>query len=197
VQAQGVTVQKKSTAILQIVTLFSPGGKYDSLYLSNYATISLVNELARIPGVGNVNVFGVGQYSMRIWMDPNQLQARGLVPEDVIRAIKQQSQQVTAGQVGMPPAGEGQNFQYTIDIAGRLSDPEQFGNISVKTDAGGRITRVRDVARVELGAQTYSQTLKLNGQQAAGIAIYQTPEANALAVAAAVRAKMEELSKRF
>src|SRR6478735_4264657 len=115
VQLQGVNVQQKSTSILQIVTLTSPDGRYDSLFLSNYATISLVPELSRVPGVGNVGVFGVGQYSMRIWLDPETLKARGLGPTDVIQAIQQQSQQVTSGQVGAPPAPAGQNFQYTVN----------------------------------------------------------------------------------
>ncbi|MBV9655420.1 MAG: efflux RND transporter permease subunit, partial [Acetobacteraceae bacterium] len=196
VQAQGVTVQQKSTAILQIVTLTSPTGQYDSLYLSNYATINLINELSRLPGVGNVNVFGVGQYAMRIWMDPNQLQARGLMPKDVIQVVQGQSQQVTAGQVGMPPASEGQSFQYTVNLAGRLQTPEEFAAIIVKTE-NGRITRLRDVARVELGAQTYSQAFTLDGKPAGGIAIYQSPDANALAVAESVRAKMEALKAGF
>ena len=199
VQVQGVTVQQKSTSILQIVTLTSPDGRYDSLFLSNYATISLVPELSRIPGVGNVGVFGVGQYSMRIWLDPQTLQARGLAPEDVIKAIQQQSQQVTAGQVGAPPAPPGQAFQYTVNIEGRLADPAEFGNIIVKVDSanGGQITRVKDVGRVELGAQTYSQSSRLNGKPSAGIAIYQLPTANALNVASLVNAKMAELSKSF
>ena len=199
VQVQGVTVQQKSTSILQIVTLTSTDGRYDSLFLSNYATISLVPELARIPGVGNVGVFGVGQYSMRIWLDPQTLQARGLAPQDVIQAIQQQSQQVTAGQVGAPPAPAGQDFQYTINVEGRLADPAQFGNIIVKVDPanGGQITRVRDVARVELGAQTYSVASMLNGKPSAGIAIYQLPTANALNVAKLVDAKMTELAKAF
>jgi HAE1 family hydrophobic/amphiphilic exporter-1 len=150
VQAQGVTVQKKSTAILQIVALGSPSDRYDSLFMSNYATINLVNELERVPGVGNVNVFGVGQYAMRVWMDPQKLYARGLVPKDVIEVVKQQSQQVAAGQVGAPPAPKSQDFQYTIDIQGRLDAPEQFANIIVKTEPGqgGRITRLKDVGRV-------------------------------------------------
>jgi HAE1 family hydrophobic/amphiphilic exporter-1 len=197
VQAQGVVVQQKSTAILQIVTLTSPDKRYDSLYLSNYATINLLDELSRIPGVGNVTPFGVGQYSMRVWLDPQKLYARGLEPKDVIDVIKQQSQQVAAGQIGTPPAPEGQNFQYTINVEGRLSDPAEFGAIIVKTDSNGRITRVRDVARVELGAQTYSQVFKLNGQPAAGLAIFQSPDANALDVANRVRAKMTELAESF
>src|SRR5205085_10272392 len=155
------TVQRKSTSILQIVTLTSTDGRYDSLFLSNYATISLVPELSRVPGVGNVGVFGVGQYSMRIWLDPQTLQARGLAPQDVIQAIQQQSQQVTAGQVGAPPAQQGQAFQYTLNIAGRLDDKTQFEDIIVKTGTSGDVTRVRDVGWVELGAQTYSQTFSL------------------------------------
>ena len=199
VQVQGVTVQQKSTSILQIVTLTSPGGRYDSLFLSNYATISLVPELSRVPGVGNVGVFGVGQYSMRIWLDPQTLQARGLAPQDVIKAIQQQSQQVTSGQVGAPPAPVGQNFQYTVNVEGRLIDPAEFANIIVKIDSanGGQITRVKDVGRVELGAQTYSQSSRLNGKPAAGIAIYQLPTANALNVATLVNARMAELAKSF
>ncbi|HLB98112.1 MAG TPA: efflux RND transporter permease subunit, partial [Acetobacteraceae bacterium] len=162
VQAQGVVVQQKSTAILQIVTLTASDGKYDSLYLSNYATISLVNELARLPGVGNVNVFGVGQYAMRIWLDPQKLYALGLTPSNVIQAIQQQNQQVTGGQIGTPPAPATQDFQYTVNVEGRLSDPAQFGNIIVKaaTSNGGQIIRVKDIARVELGAQTYSQVFQ-------------------------------------
>jgi hydrophobic/amphiphilic exporter-1 (mainly G- bacteria), HAE1 family len=199
VQAQGVTVQKKSTAILQIVTLDSPGGTYDSLFLSNYATINLVNELARLPGVGNVNVFGAAQYAMRIWMDPQKLYSFGLVPEDVIKAVKQQSQVVAAGQTGMPPAPANQDFQYTIDIQSRLDDPGQFADIVVKgqTAQGGRLVRVKDVGRIELGSQTYSQQCYLNGKPAAGIAIYQTPDANSLQVGKEVGAKMEQLSRRF
>src|SRR6266498_4410443 len=133
VQAQGVTVQKRSTAILQIVTLTSPDSRYDSLYLSNYATIRLKDEIARLPGVGNVVVFGAGQYSMRIWLDPDKMQARGLVPQDVIQALQQQSTRVTAGQIGAPPAPRGQSFQYTLNVFGRLSDPAEFAQVIVKT----------------------------------------------------------------
>ena len=119
-----MVVQQKSTSILQIITLTSPDNRYDSLFLSNYATINLVNELSRIPGVGNVNVFGVGQYSMRIWLDPDKLKARGLVASDVIQAIQQQSQQVTAGQIGTPPAPSGQAFQYTVNVRRPPGRPE-------------------------------------------------------------------------
>jgi HAE1 family hydrophobic/amphiphilic exporter-1 len=199
VQAQGVTVQKKSTAILQIISLTSPNAKFDSLYLSNYATINLVNELSRLPGVGNVNVLGVGQYSMRVWMDPQKLHNFNLTPSDVISVIQKQSQSVTAGQVGTPPAPRDQDFQYTVDVAGQLADPAAFGDIVVRSEAGngGRLLRIKDIGRVELGAQTYSQTVHLNGAPSGSIAIYQLPEANALDVANEVRAKMEELSKNF
>ncbi len=199
VQAQGVVVQQKSTAILQIVTLTAPGGQYDSLFLSNYATINLVDELARIPGVGNVNVFGVGQYSMRVWLDPETMKARGLTPNDVVQAIQQQSQQVTGGQVGTPPTPAGQAFQYTLHVEGRLADPAAFGEIVVKAagGSGGQLTRVKDVARVELGAQTYSESFRVNGRPAAGVAIFQAPDANALAVAGNVRTRMQALARRF
>lgn len=199
VQAQGVVVQQKSTAILQIVTLTSPTGQYDSLYMSNYAGINLVNVLARLPGVGNVNVFGAGSYAMRLWLDPNALKARGLTPTDVINAVKSQSQAVTAGQTGTPPAPANQAFQYTINIQGLLTTPAQFGDIIIKSGqgTGGLITRVRDVARIELGAQTYGQTFTLNNKPSAGIAIYQSPGANALQVASEVRKTMAAMAKQF
>ncbi len=195
VQTQGVVVQKKSTSILQIIALTADQAQYDSLYMANYATISLQPELARVPGVGQVNIFGAGQYAMRIWLNPDQLKARGLTVDDVSQALKQQSQQVTAGQVGGPPAPAGTSFQYTLNVAGRLDQADQFANIIVKTGDGGTVTRVRDIGRVELGAQTYSQGFTLNGKAGAGMAIYQTPSANALDVAKAVDAKMKELAK--
>ncbi|NMJ42680.1 efflux RND transporter permease subunit [Roseomonas sp. JC162] len=199
VQAQGVSVQKKSTAILQMVTLDSADDRFDSAFLSNYATINLVNVLSRVPGVGNVNVFGAGRYAMRIWLDPEKLLSFGLDPADVIRAIRQQNQVIAAGQVGAPPAPGSQQFQYTLDVQSRLSEPEAFGGIVVKdeTRQGGRLTYLRDVARIELGAQNYAQEFRLNGRRAAGIAIYQTPEANSLQVGRQVRRTMEDLSRRF
>ncbi|RZN33474.1 multidrug efflux RND transporter permease subunit [Bradyrhizobium sp. Leo121] len=197
VQSQGVTVQKRSTSILLFVTLTSPNKTYDSLFLSNYATISIRDELSRLSGVGNVTVFGAGQYSMRVWLDPNQLQARDLVPQDVIQAIQQQSQQVTAGQVGMPPTPPGQAFQYTLNVAGRLDDTSQFENIIVKTGNVGDVTRVRDVGWVELGAQTYSQIFSLNNKPSTGIGVFLSPGANALEVEKAVEKKMVELAKQF
>jgi HAE1 family hydrophobic/amphiphilic exporter-1 len=199
VQVQGVVVQQKSTSILEIVSLRSPDESRDSLYLSNYATINLVNELSRVQGVGNVVVFGVGQYAMRVWLDPDAVRTRGLTPADVILAIQQQSQQVTSGQIGTPPAPAGQNFQYTVNMEGRLADPAEFANIIVKVNSanGGQITRVKDVARVELGAQTYAQSFTLDSKPAAGIAIFQLPNANALDVANRVNARMAALAKDF
>jgi HAE1 family hydrophobic/amphiphilic exporter-1 len=197
VQNQGVTVQKKSTAILLFVTLTSPNSTYDSLFLSNYATISIRDELSRLPGVGNVTVFGAGQYSMRVWLDPNKLQVRGLMPQDVIQAIQQQSQQVTAGQVGAPPTPPGQAFQYTLNVNGRLDDVREFEDVIVKTGNSGDVTRVRDVGSVELGAQTYSQIFSLNNKPATGIGVFQSPGANALEVEAAVQKKMAALAAQF
>ena len=196
VQSQGVNVQQRSTAILGIVTLTAPDGAYDGLYLSNYAAINLQQELARLPGVGTVTVFGAGQYAMRIWLDPALMQSRGLTVSDVTSALQQQSSQVTAGQIGAPPA-TGQDFQYTLNVAGRLNDPAQFGAVIVKTGADGAVTRIRDIGRVELGAQTYSQAFTSNGKPAAGMAVFQSPGANALTVAKEVRAKMAELSRGF
>jgi HAE1 family hydrophobic/amphiphilic exporter-1 len=197
VQNQGVTVQKKSTAILLFVTLTSPNATYDSLFLSNYATINIRDELSRLSGVGNVTVFGAGQYSMRVWLDPNKLQVRGLMPQDVVSSIQQQSQQVTAGQVGAPPTPAGQAFQYTLNVNGRLDDKSQFEDIIVKTGSNGDVTRVRDVGWVELGAQTYSQVFSLNNKPATGIGVFQSPGANALEVEQAVKNKMVQLAKAF
>ena len=199
VQAQGVQTAKRSTSILEIVALNSPDGRYDSLFLSNYATINLLDEVSRIDGVGNVAVFGAGQYAMRLWLDPQKLQARKLVPADVINAVNLQSRSTGAGQLGIPPVPAGTEFQYTINVPSKLDDVTQFEDIIIKADTNGsgRITRLRDVARVELGAQQYSQTFKLNGQPSAGLAIFQLPEANALDVAKRVEKRMQQLQPAF
>ncbi|HEY4141933.1 MAG TPA: efflux RND transporter permease subunit [Pseudolabrys sp.] len=197
VQAQGVNVQKKSTSILQIVTLTSPDARYDSLYLANYATISLKDDISRLPGVGNVTVFGAGQYAMRIWLDPEKMKARNLTVTDVTNALQQQNTQVTAGQIGMPPGPDTISFQYTLNVAGRLDDAAQFDDVIVKTGSSGQVTRIRDIGRVELGAQTYGQVFMLDGKQAAGMAIFLSPGANALNVAEAVKKRMTVLSKEL
>jgi HAE1 family hydrophobic/amphiphilic exporter-1 len=197
VQSQGVVTNKKSTAILQIITLTSPHGKYDSLFLSNYATLRLQNELARLPGVGGVTVFGIGQYSMRVWLDPNKMQARSLIPSDVIQAVQRQNSEVTAGQLGMPPTPPAQDFQFTLNVRGALDNAADFEQIIVKTDNNGQITRLGDVGRVELGAQTYSQFFDYDGKPSGGIAIFLLPGANALDTAAAVNTAMKRLAKDF
>ena len=199
VQQQGVVTKKKSTAILQIITLTSPDASYDALFLSNFATLQLRDKLARVQGVSDVNVFGIGQYSMRVWLDPRQMLQRSLMPSDVIAAIQKQNAFVGAGQINMPPAPAGEDFQLTINVNGDLSTAAEFENVIVKyaPDQGGQITRLRDIGRIELGAQTYSQFFKMDGRVAGGIAIYQLPEANALDTAKRVRAIMAELAQSF
>jgi HAE1 family hydrophobic/amphiphilic exporter-1 len=199
VQAQGVVVKTKSTDILQIVTLTSPSGKYDSLFLNNFATINLENEIERIEGVGGVTVFGVGPYSMRIWLNPGEMQARTLTPKDIIDSLQEQNVEVAAGKVGAPPAPSSQAFELSVKVNGPLDSVEQFEQIIVKSDTtnGGRITRLKDVARVEFGSQQYGQFFTFDGRQAAGLAIFQLPGSNSLQTAKKVRAKMEELSKTF
>jgi HAE1 family hydrophobic/amphiphilic exporter-1 len=197
VQKQGVTVQKQSTSILTFVTLTSPDNTFDSLFLANYGTIRLKDELARLPGVGSVLVFGAGQYSMRIWLDPEKLKARGMTAQDVTQALQQQSQQVAAGQIGAPPAPTDTPFQYTVTVAGRLADVDQFEDVIVKTGNAGEVTRVRDIGRVELGAPTYGQIFKVNDRPAAGIAVFQAPGANALNVEQTVRKRVDELAREF
>jgi hydrophobic/amphiphilic exporter-1 (mainly G- bacteria), HAE1 family len=196
VKRQGLTTKKQSTNIIMFVALSSPDGRYDSLYLANYATLHIRDELSRIYGVGDVNVFGAAAYSMRVWMDPPRLKSRGLTTEDVVAAIQEQNVQVAAGQIGQPPVPPEQQFQYTVTTLGRLSDVEQFEDIVVKTEKG-RITRLRDVARIELGSQTYDQYFLKDRKPAAGVAIYQLPGANALEVADHVREAMNRMQKSF
>ncbi|HUT95109.1 MAG TPA: multidrug efflux RND transporter permease subunit [Thermoguttaceae bacterium] len=197
VRRQGVTTKKQSTQIIQFVVLISPDGSYDDLYLSNYATINIKDELSRIRGVGSVTVMGAEAYSMRVWLDPRKLKARNLTTEDVVAAIGEQNVQVAAGRIGEPPAPEGTAFQLVVNTLGRLREQEEFENLIIKTAEGGRITRVKDVARVELGAKSYNRQSTFNGQPSTAIAIYQLPGANALDLAAQVRAKMDELKGRF
>jgi len=196
VQRQGITTKKQSTDIILFVVLTSPEGRYDDLYLSNYATLRIRDELSRVDGVGDVNVFGAAQYSMRIWLDPQRLEARSLTAEDVVAAIREQNVQVAAGQLGQPPAPDTQDFQLTVNTLGRLHDVEQFQDIVVKTE-GTRVTRLRDVARVELGGQVYDVFFQKNGKPAAGVAVFQLPGANALDVADKVRAAMERMQPSF
>jgi HAE1 family hydrophobic/amphiphilic exporter-1 len=201
VQRQGVTTKKQSTSIIMVVALTSKDGKYDSLYLSNYATRAVRDELSRVDGVGDINVFGSSDYGMRVWLDPEKLKSRDLTTTEVVQAIREQNVQVAAGQIGQPPAPSNQKFQYTIRTLGRLSDVEQFLDIIVKTspdDEGNpRLTRIRDIGRVELGGQVYDQWCDVSGLPAAGLAVYQLPGKNALDVAKGIRETMKRLSERF
>ena len=197
VQQQGVVTKKKETSPLQIITLSSKGEQFDALFLSNFATLQLSDKLARLPGVGDVVVFGVGEYSMRVWLDPEQMRQRSLMPSDVVSALQSQNAYVAAGQVGMPPTPAGQDFQITANVPSSLSDAPEFGEIILKTAANGQITRIRDIGRVELGARSYSQVFRMDGKPAGGIAIYQLPGANALDTAKGVRRLLATLAPGF
>ncbi len=195
-----MTTAKKSSSILEFVALVSPDSRFDSLFLSNYAVISVQNELARLKGVGAVTIFGAGQYAMRIWMDPDLLQARGLTPQDVISAIQQQSQEVAAGQVGAPPAPKGQDFQYTLDLKGRLDDAAEFENIVVKADSHKwRTDHPNPRHRPRRARRPNLQPVVRSRRPAGGrdLASSLLPDANAIAVADEVKAKMDELAKSF
>jgi HAE1 family hydrophobic/amphiphilic exporter-1 len=196
VQRQGILTKKQSSNIILFVTLSSPDETYDSLFLSNYGTLRIRDVLARIEGVGEVQVFGAGNYSMRVWLDPQKLESRSLTTQDVVAAIREQNVQVAAGQLGAPPVPDTQQFQLNINTLGRLSDVAEFENIILKND-GTRVTRIGDVARVELGAQAYDVFFQQDGKPAAGIAVFQLPGANALQVADRVRAAMADLAPSF
>jgi multidrug efflux pump subunit AcrB len=197
VQRRGVTVKKKSPSVLMIVNLYSPTGDRDNLYLSNYATIQLKDELSRLNGVGDITYLGQRDYSMRLWLDPERMASRNLSANDVVEAIQQQNTQVAAGQIGQPPVSSGQVFQFTISTMGRLADPEEFAEMILKRDLNGGLVRLKDVARIELGAQGYDQTCRLDGKPSVALSIYQLPGSNALEVAQAVRTKMDDLKSRF
>ncbi len=199
VRRQGVTIKKQSTNIILVVSLTSPDDRYDGLFLANYATLHLRDELSRVHGVGDVTVFGTANYSMRVWLDAEKLKARNLTTEDVVAALREQNVQVAAGQVGQPPADPNDklNFQYTVTTLGRLSDVEQFKNVIVRATDRTRIIRLKDIARVELGAQTYDQFNLKQGRPTANIGIFQLPGSNALEVARQVREAMVKLSGNF
>ncbi len=197
VTRRGVAVKKKSPSVLMIINLFSPDRSRDNLYLSNYATIQLRDELSRLAGVGDISFMGQRDYSMRVWLNPEKMSARNLTATDVVQAIEQQNAQVAAGQIGQPPAPNGQVFQYTMTTLGRLAEDQQFSEMIIKADDNGRITRLRDVARTELGALGYDQVCTLDGQPSVALSVYQLPGSNALRTAQQVRAKVEELKSRF
>jgi gold/copper resistance efflux pump len=196
VQRIGVVAEKTSPDMLMVVHLVSPDGQRDALFLSNFALLQVRDTLARLPGVGSVAVWGAGEYSMRVWLDPERLAARGLTAAEVVAAIREQNVQVAAGSVGQPPHATAA-FQVSVATMGRLADEEQFADIVIKTGAGGALTRLRDVARVELGASTYALRSMLDGKPAVAMAVVQSPGANALEVAATVRAAMADLARGF
>ena len=197
VKQQGVTVQKKSSNIVMMLTL-SGDSIYNGLYLANYANLNLVDQLTRVPGVGAVNVMGAGDYSMRIWLDPEAMRIRNLSAQQVYAAIQSQNMEVSAGNVGQPFGRSGNNaFQYTLNVKGRLATPDEFGEIILRVEDGGRILRLEDVARIELGSQKYNVVSRLKGKPTAGIAVYQLPGSNSLDVAKGVKARMEELAEAF
>ena len=197
VRRQGVTVQKQSPVFLMVVHLTSPDGKYDTLYLRNYLRLHVKDELAGIPGVGDAQAFGGGDYAMRLWLDPDKVAARGMTAGDVVRAVREQNIQVSAGQLGGEPMPGGSEFLTLINARGRLSTPEEFGAIVLKTGEGGELVRLSDVARVELAAGDYSMRARLDGQNAAAIGIFQAPGANALQIRDEVIRRMDDLSSRF
>jgi len=197
VKRRGIMVKKKSPTTLMIVNLFSSDDSRDNLYLSNYATIQLRDELARLPGVGDITFLGERDYSMRVWLDPERMSVRKLSAGDVVTAIEQQNAQVAAGRIGQPPVPGTQVFQFTMNTLGRLTDSEQFGDMVLKSDTDGRIIRLRDVGRVELGAQAYDQVCTLDGRPSVALSIYQLPGSNALQVAELVKSRMRELKNRF
>ncbi len=197
VRRQGVTTKKKSTEITLLIGLTSPDESLDALFLNNFATLRLRDELSRINGVGEVSIFGVGDYGMRVWLDPQLLKARGMTTTDVVAAIREQNVQVAAGQIGAPPSPSDQSFQFTVITQGRFSDPEQFERIVVKAGDEGQIVYLEDIARVELGSMSYGISCIQNGTPSAAIMVYQLPGANALELADGVIAKLTELDPIF
>ena len=203
VRAIGVTTKKRSPDILLGISLYSEDNPetgrpyYDSLYLSNYATIQLKDAVARVEGVGDVIILGQQDYSMRVWLDPDKLQSRNLTVGDVIRVLREQNVQVAAGQIGQPPVPKGQDFQYTLSTLGRLVEAEQFADIILKTGSDGEVTYLRDVSRTDLGARNQDTLARLDGRPSPGVGVFLLPGSNALDTADGIKAKMRELETRF
>jgi multidrug efflux pump len=197
VQRLGVTTNKASPDLTMVVHLNSPGKRYDMLYLSNFATLRVKDELARLDGVGDVQIFGAGNYSMRVWLDPDKVASRNLTAGDVVKAIREQNVQVAAGALGAPPTSNSADFQLLVNTKGRLVTEADFGAIVVRAGDAGQITRLRDVARIELGADSYALRSLLDNQPAVAIPIFARPGSNAIAISTAVRAKMQELKRTF
>lgn len=193
VKQQGVTISQQSSNIVQLISIYSDDSVNNDLFLGNYARINLVNELSRLPGVASITVFGAAEYSMRVWFNPDLMQIRGITPQQVLSAIQSQNVQVAAGSVGAPPAPTGNQFEYTLRVQGQLADTVEFGNIILRTESDGSILRLRDVARAELGQQTYSANVKGKHKYMCVLAIYQQAGSNAIQVASEVQAKVKEL----
>src|SRR5713101_7161328 len=197
VKQAGVTTRKRNPDILLVVAIYSPNGRYDQLYLSNYATIKLKDELARVEGVGDVGQFGQQDYSMRLWVDPERLASLNLTAYDVSNAVRAENMQVAAGHFGQPPTSSGTLFEFPITTVGRLTDPAEFDEIILRSDADGRKVRIKDIGHAELGARNQDSTSKVDGRPNGSIAIFALPDANAIATANRVKAKMLDLKKTF
>lgn len=197
VSRQGVTVQKRSSSILQVMTMSSPQGRYDTIFIGNYALVNVLDELRRVPGVGDASLFGASDYSMRIWLRPDKVAQYNLTTTDIAAAIREQNAQFAAGRFGEEPIKEGQAFTYSVTTPGRLADPREFENIILRSDEKGAALRLKDVARVELGALNYAFSATYNGSPTVPIGIYLQPDANALQVASSVKETMERLARRF
>jgi multidrug efflux pump len=197
VRRQGIVVRKRSPDLSMVINLTSPDKRYDNVYMTNYALLQIKDTLARVPGVGDITLFGGREYSMRVWLDPEKVASRNLTATDVVQAIREQNIQVAAGVIGGPPLKGASDFQYTVMTQGRLSEPSEFANIIIKTGKDGQITRLRDVARIELGSKDYNSELFLDGEHSVGLALFQMPGSNAIDTKKAVIAEMEKLKQRF
>ncbi|SEL73596.1 hydrophobic/amphiphilic exporter-1, HAE1 family [Stigmatella aurantiaca] len=197
VNAVGLTINKAQTQLLMTFGLFDPDQRYDREFLSNYADVYIRDSLRRVPGVGDVRIFGERRFAMRLWLDPSKLAARGLTAQDVVAALREQNFQVAAGQVGQPPSPADQSYQLSVRVQGRLNEPAEFGNLIIQRGASGELVRFKDVGSAELGAENYGQLLRFNGQDAVGLGIFQLPEANALDVREGVVKELERLKDRF
>src|SRR5262245_8124926 len=197
VRRQGVTVERGSSAFLQVLAFYSPDGRFDDLFTSNYVTLNVLDQLKRLPGTTNVQIFGAKDYAMRIWLKPDRLARLKLTPNDIAAAINEQNAQFAAGKVGQTPIGKDQELVYTVTTRGRLADPKEFEQIIVRANPDGSNVRLADVARVELGSRDYEFNGRYNGHPATLVGIFLTPGANALAVAETVKKTVSELSQRF
>src|SRR3989454_5998050 len=197
VKAVGISVTKASANFVLAAGMYSENGQYDALFMSNYIDRFIKDDIQRVPGVGNVFIFGERKYAMRLWLDPNRLASRSITADEVVKALREQNVQVAAGQVGEPPARAGQTFQMSVRAVGRLTEAPEFDNIILKRAADGSLVRLKDIGRTELGAESYTTDLRFNGRDSVGFAVLQLPSANQLSVYSNVLAEMDRLSKRF